>query len=507
MKILKYIKIATIGLLVTTSACSLQEDPISEFSEVILGSSDETGDRIKYKTRAEVLSLHENLYNTLKDRQEHWYLDLLLIGDAHADNAYGGTTGSEVIPHENNSLDGGNSVLARDWDRYLSDIAKANAIIVNIDSVPDPAFAQSERRQWKAEAKIFRAMIMFDMVRIWGNIPVITDVAGDITAENIEEVYPLYFPEQKTADEAYAQIINDLTSAVAYAPNNNASDKTRLSKSVARALLAKVYAEKSVQDYDKVIAYADSVVSDGFSLVQDFSDLFGMNEDGNNVKMRNTSESILEIQYFTGGGNWVTWMFGRDLLNYDTQFSWAKWVTPSRDLIAAYNAEGDQVRKNETIVFYETSWSNYYPSNEYAFMYKLRSANSSIIKLRLADILLLKAEALAMKGGSHLAEAADIVNQIRERAGIDELSQSVKGSQSEMINAVLKERRLELAFEGQRFFDLIRYGKLQEVMNGLNQRDSGRLPQVKSFDENSELLPIPQTILDNNSNLVQNPGY
>jgi len=195
------------------------------------------------------------------------------------------------------------------------------------------------------------------------------------------------------------------------------------------------------------------------------------------------------------------------LLNYDTQFSWAKWVTPSRDLIAAFDAENDQIRKNETIVYYETEWSNYYPSTSYPFMYKLRSANSSIIRLRLADILLLKAEALAMKGSTHLDQAATIVNQIRNRAGLDELSSSVKGSQSEMINAVLKERRLELAFEGQRWFDLVRFGKLQEVMNDLNQRDSGRLPLLKPFDENSELLPIPQTVLDNNSNLIQNPGY
>lgn len=507
MKLINYIKVITIGLLVATSSCSLHKDPLSEFSEVILGSNDDEGERIKYKTRAEVLSLHENLYNTLKERQEHWYLDLLLLAETRADNAYAGTDGAEVVPHENNSLDGGNSVLARDWDRYLSDVAKANAIICNIDSVPDAAFAQAERRQWKAEAKIFRALIMFDMVRIWGNIPVIVQEAGDITAENIEEVYPLYFPEQKTANEAYAQIINDLTSAIPYAPNNDVNDKTKLSKSVARALLAKVYAEKAVQDHDKVIAYADSVIADGFSLVEDYSDLFGLNSDGNDVKMRNTSESILEIQYFSGGGNWVSWMFGRDLLNYDTNFSWAKWVTPSRDLIAAYNSENDQIRKNESIVYYVASWANYYPASNYPFMYKLRSANNSIIKIRLADILLLKAEALAMKGGTHLAEAANIVNQIRARVELEELSAAVKGSQSEMIDAVLKERRLELAFEGQRFFDLVRYGKLQEVMNSINQRDSGRLPQVNPFDSNSELFPIPQIILDANANLVQNPGY
>jgi hypothetical protein len=502
------LQIVILGLLAFTSACSLDEDPISEFSEVIIGSTDDSGDRIRYKNRSEALTAYEGLYNTLKDRQEHWYLDYLLLSEVRSDNAYAGTTGSEVLPVENNSLDGGNSVVNRDWNSYLADIAKANVLINNLDSVPDASFTATERRQWKAEAKIFRAMVMLDMVRFWGNIPVITQEAGDITAENIEEVYPSYFPTQKTAEEAYAQIINDLTTAIPFAPANNAANKTKLSKSVARALLSKVYAEKTVQDLDKVIAYADSVVADGFMLVNDLSQLFGMNEEGNDVKARNTSESILEVQYFTGGGNWVTWMFGRDILNYDTQFSWAKWVTPSRDLIAAYDAAGDVTRKNQAIVFYETTWANYYPADNYAFMYKLRSANSSIIKLRLADILLLKAEALVKKGGAaNLTAAADIVDQIRERAQLNGLEASVKGSPDQMLDAVLNERRLELAFEGQRLFDLIRNNQLQEVMNSLNQRDSGRIPQIRAYNEFSELLPIPQTVLDNNPNLVQNPGY
>lgn len=497
-----------LSLLVFNTACSLDEDPISEFSEVVLGSTDDSGDRIRYKNRSEALTAYEGLYNTLKDRQEHWYLDYLLLSEVRSDNAYAGTTGSEVVPVENNSLDGGNSVINRDWNNYLADIAKANVLINNLDSVPDASLSATERRQWKAEAKIFRAMILLDMVRFWGNIPVITQEAGDITAENIEEVYPSYFPNQKSAEDAYAQIIHDLTTAIPYAPTNNASNKTKLSKSVARALLSKVYAEKTVQDLDKVIAYADSVVADGFSLVDDLSMLFGMNEEGTDVKARNTSESILEIQYFTGGGNWVTWMFGRDLLNYDTQFEWAKWITPSRDLIAAYDAEGDAIRKNQAIVYYQTTWANYYPSDNYAFMYKLRSANSSIIKLRLADILLLKAEALVKKGGSaNLGAAADIVDQIRQRAQLDGLEASVKASPEQMLDAVLNERRLELAFEGQRLFDLIRNNKLQEVMNSLNQRDSGRIPQIRAYNDFSELLPIPQTVLDNNPNLVQNPGY
>ncbi|MCA1745939.1 MAG: RagB/SusD family nutrient uptake outer membrane protein, partial [Bacteroidales bacterium] len=105
------LQIVILGLLAFTSACSLDEDPISEFSEVVVGSTDDSGDRIRYKNRSEALTAYEGLYNTLKDRQEHWYLDYLLLSEVRSDNAYAGTTGSEVLPVENNSLDGGNSVV------------------------------------------------------------------------------------------------------------------------------------------------------------------------------------------------------------------------------------------------------------------------------------------------------------------------------------------------------------------------------------------------------------
>ena len=198
-------------------------------------------------------------------------------------------------------------------------------------------------------------------------------------------------------------------------------------------------------------------------------------------------------------------MFGKDVLNPTFWFDWAKWVTPSRDLIRAFQDEKDEVRFNQSIVYYSCSWSNYYPSNEYPFMYKTRSKANTIIKLRLADILLLKAEALANKGD--LQGALGIVNTIRERAKLNDIDNSYTSSKEKMLDAILKERRLELAFEGQRWFDLIRFGKMQEVMNAVFGKDSGRLPQKKPFTKNSELLPIPKMVLDNNGNLKQNPGY
>lgn len=487
------------------NACSLVYNPIDTFSDVTEGFV-EGENEVVFANKAAVESHMETIYRQIRDRQEHWYLDLLLIADAHSDNAYGGTTGAEVVPFENNTVDGANSVITRDWTQYLVDVARANRLLENIDEVSDASLTENERKRFKAEAKIFRGMIYFEMVRLWGSVPLITTEAEDITAENIDEIYGDYFPEQATEEEVYRQIEQDLLEAIPDAVNNNPANKTLFSKSVARALLAKVYAEKPIRDYAKVIQYADELAADGFDLVADFSDLFGTNAANNDAKARNTVESILEGQFFPGSGNWVTWMFGRDLSNWNSNFTWAKWVTPSRDLIRAYQAAGDEVRFNESIVYYETTWSNYYPASNYPFMYKLRSAFNSIIRLRYADILLLKAEALIM-GGSDLEAAAEIIDRIRLRAGLPRLASNVRGNRDAMVDALLNERRLELAFEGQRWFDLVRLDKVEDVMNAVYARDSGRRPLVYPFDANSYRLPIPQSAIDQNPNLIQNPGY
>lgn len=489
------------------ASCSLDKDPLDSYSDVTEGVNQE-GDRVVFRDRAAVESHLQTLYNQMRDRQEHWYLDLLLLSESHADNAYAGTTGAEVLPFESNAIEGSNSVMERDWNRYMEDIARANLLIVYVDSVNDNSLTTSLRNQYKAEAKIFRAMIMFDMVRIWGDIPIVTNVAGDISSETIEEVYDDYFPDQKTELEAYEQIEKDLLDAVADAPSNNPNDKTKFSQSVAKALLAKVYAEKPLRDYDKVIHYVDALAADGLALESDFSNLFGVIEGTADAKKRNSVETILEAQFHSGNGNWVTWMLGRDLSNYDNSFTWAKWVTPSRDLIHAFQTENDDIRFSESIVYYTTTWSNYYPSNAYPFMYKTRSAYSSIIKLRYADLLLLKAEALIQKDGGSLSEAASIIDRIRDRVELPRLTGAVKANKEALLEAYLKERRLELAFEGERWFDLVRLNRVEKVMNAVYDRDTGRMDQVYPYTENSYRLPIPQAIIDQNpEGIQQNVGY
>lgn len=506
----QYHNIKTLALsglaMMALASCSLDYEPISQPSEITQGSqTSESTAVLKDKDAAD--KQLKALYELFRSRQEHAHLDYLLIGDSHSDNAYAGTTGAEVVPYETNSIDASNTVLGRDWSRYLADIAQANVLICGVEQLKESGqISEAEYHSYKAQGEIFRALMMFRMARLWGSFPVITSIAETITSDNIEEVFPTYYPPRKTKEECYQQIIADLTDAEQYAPDNDNSDRTKLSKTVAQAMLAKVYAEKPVQDYDKVIEYADKVIkTPGVALEDDFETLWGYDEDKKDCMKRNTKEGILEVHWTTGNGNWETWMYGRQLDNWDYYFTWAKWITPSRDLINAFDKEGDEVRKNQTIVYYACDWSNYYPASNYPFMYKLRSGYSNEYWIRLADIILMKAEAEAYKG--NLSESANLVNQIRKRAKLKDVTSSQTSSKEAMIETVLKERRLELALEGERWFDLCRNGKVEEYLNGIDNRDSGRIKQQKQFDANSYLLPLPQTALDENNNLQQNPGY
>ena len=102
---------------------------------------------------------------------------------------------------------------------------------------------------------------------------------------------------------------------------------------------------------------------------------------------------------------------------------------------------------------------------------------------------------------------SDIIDRIRNRAGLGKLPQSTRSSKEALLQAYMDERRMELAFEGQRWYDLCRLNKVEEVMNAVYAKDSGRHAQENLFNENSYLLAIPQGAIDQNENLIQNPGY
>ena len=170
-------------------------------------------------------------------------------------------------------------------------------------------------------------------------------------------------------------------------------------------------------------------------------------------------------------------------------------------------------RKNASVVCDECGWSYHYPSDEYAFMHKFPTNVTPVYLMRLAEIRLLHAEALANTddpGG-----AADIVDEIRGRAGIGKLTAAQRASADLMREAVLHERRLELAMEGFRWFDLMRYGddysKLFEICDGVNIKGSASYDSYfqtrRAMNDNRVLMPVPTSVLEDNTNIEQNLGY
>ena len=456
-KILSIISIAVAAA--ALNSCDLDLYSPTSFNK---GNIEEHGEsEVQYSTRSDMEGLRNSMYNSwLKGIQEMGLEDWLVYSETRADNAYCGTTTAEIMALEANTQDGSNKNVTRDWDWYQTQVSNANNIICNIDEIRnmDPTLTQDECNQWKAEALIWRAFSFFRLTQLWGDAPMVLEIPPAITVENVEEYYHLYYPDRVPRDEVYARLVEDLTWAAQYAPDVDKSNKMLLSKAFAKGLLARVYAEKPIRDWNKVAQYCSEVEAMGFELEKNYDDLWGYDDTD---AYRNSKESIFEVQWSRSSGNWVYMMYHRNAYNPDDSYSWAKWTTPSRDLIAAYQAEGDEVRLNTSVVWDTCGWSNYYPSDNYAFMHKVRTNASSIILMRLAEIYLLHAEALACTG--KIADAIQYVNRVRSRVGLK--SVSAPSSEGEAIDIILKERRLELAFEGFRFFDLARHDRIIDVHN------------------------------------------
>jgi hypothetical protein len=268
---------------------------------------------------------------------------------------------------------------------------------------------------------------------------------------------------------------------VAYGPT-----KMRGTKAAAHAVLAKVYASIEPHDWSKVNEHCDAVIASGFSLLPAYESLW----DGNH---ENSSEAIFELDCtnWNTGGNWGSSMFvGTD---------WKKFNTPTHDLVDAFDAAGDVVRKKSSIKFQKiSSWTDaYWDINNFPFCNKMRNTTGSQnqIFIRLADIYLLKAEALTELGQlDGTSGPAYYVNLVRSRVG---LPATTAVTTDDMRAAIALERRLELAFEGHRWYDLKRTGKAISTMTALGY----------NLTENKLLWPIPQGERDKNVNLTQNPGY
>ena len=462
----------------------------TKFLELDPISSSTTGN--SYRTPADIEAALIAVYSSLHNEYYTW--DNVLLGDVRSDNCYAGPPDDvDIYAYDMLTIGVNNSRMFNNWrDLYLG-ISRANLVLLKINDIS--GLDADRKQEIIAEAKFLRGFFYFDLVKQYGGVPLMTKTGSADPAE-------IQIPRNST-QEVYSFIISDLEDAIASLPVSFSNDKGRVTLGAANALLAKVWAQSPTKDYAKTIQYCDAVINGGYSLVSNFETLF----DGGSY---NNSESIFEAQYLGGTpqGNWGPQLFLPPTISGD---NWRKYATPSINLIDAFIAEGDTKRLNASVIMENPGWVDEYwspsASNNVAFAYKQKNADGwnsgdQFYFLRLADIILLKAEAMANLGQGDKGRA--LLNQIRNRAGLANST----ATDVELANAILNERRLELALESQRWDDLVRNGKIVSTMNNLKELNKITNEYVDyNMTDNKILLPIPLQEIDRNPALKQNPGY
>ncbi|MCC6288306.1 MAG: RagB/SusD family nutrient uptake outer membrane protein [Chitinophagaceae bacterium] len=477
-----------------------------------------------YSTANDIENALSGCYNAFYG-SDYYQWENVMLSDVRSDNAYpGGNNEESFYDYDRFILPATNTHSYAHWKMFYGAIARCNILLTKIAEVTDAALTEERRKQIIGEASFLRAFHYYQLVKLYGGVPIELE---SNTADPEKTRKP-----RSTEKEVYDQIVKDLETALENLPDhfNGASGsglentpsvtKVRATKGAANALLAKVWAQRSDRDYSKVLQYCDAVINspEGYQLMSSYADVFDGDHDFN-------AESILEIPY-KEGTSVACWGVQLFLAPED---GWQKYGVPSKDLVNAYDVAGDTKRKDANILFLTKdangdpiSWAdeNWNPCQDpdtpIPFNYKQKhpagwSSGDDFYLLRLADIILLKAEAQNETGSP--ADAATTLNIVRTRAGLAAIPGT---SQAQMKEAILLERRLELAFEGHRWDDLVRAGVATTVMQALNEYtytcgDGVQGPPVKMdyshCTQQRWILPIPQVEIDANPNLTQNPGY
>lgn len=380
------------------------------------------------------------------------------------------------------------------WYTHYKTITIANIAIERIPLIDmDPTL----RTRLINEAKFLRGMLYFDMVRMFGSIPLV-----------LKETEPL-LPTIASVDDIYTQIISDLTAAedlpLNYPPGNG---RGRATSGAAKAMLAKVYLTRG--DYTNCAAKCKEVINSGeYALWDDFADVFKLSSRGG-------KEAIFSVGFGDAGGAIIFWEVGQfnvRLLPPDLSVEGVEnsqgWQVPTQELYDSYDP--NDRRKEVTFI---TQVNNPDGSvkiiKPYIQKYWDRvaepkgngSANDYPV-LRYADVLLMLAEASNELG--NMDDAYKYINMVRKRARFDgtverdALPDYTDLTKEEFRAAVLQERRWEFVAEGQRWFDLVRTGTLEKLVPVAKP---GITPAPKNY-----LFPIPQREIDLNTNLNQNDGY
>lgn len=352
-----------------------------------------------------------------------------------------------------------NSRVSELWAAIYRTINISNNIIAAVPTINDITFSQAERNQRRGEAFFLRAYSYFDLVRLWGNVPLQntpTKTASD--ADGIGNSTPA---------QVYQQVKRDLDSAEALLPAT--INRNRANQYTAKALKARLFLY--LKDWDNAEAAATEVInSNGFALGATYGQFFAS---------KNTNESIFEIDYTVNNANsWASNWFASNITGGKREF------LPTDDFIALVN--NPNIGGNRSSLLLTVSGVTYGNMN-----FKIATGEDQVYAIRLAELYLIRAEARVEKAIPDIAGALQDLNKIRTRANVPVIT--TVADKNELVGKILLERRIELAYESHRWFDLIRKGKAQSVL-GIT-------------DVNKLLLPIPKQQLLVNPALVQNPGY
>lgn len=387
-----------------------------------------------------------------------------------------------------------NNGLQEIWYTHYKAITIANIAIERIPLIQmDPTL----RTRLVNEAKFLRGMLYFDMVRMFGNIPLV-----------LKENEPLT-PGIVTADEIYAQIITDLTDAEDlpqnYPPGNG---RGRATKGAAKAMLAKVYLTRGA--YDLCAQKCQEVIAlNEYALWDDFADVFKLSSRGG-------KEAIFSVGFGDANGAIIFWEVGQFLvrllpteLSVEGVENSQGWQVPTQNLYDSYDPN-DRRREVTFITEINNPDGSVSTIRPYIQKYWDRAAEpkgngtaNDYPVIRYADVLLMLAEASNELG--NMSDAYKYINMVRKRARFDgQVERDVLPDYTDLTQeafraAVLQERRWEFVAEGHRWFDLVRTGKLETLVPIAKP---GIVPQSKHY-----LFPVPQREMDLNPNLVQNTGY
>ncbi len=484
-----------------------------------------------YKTQEDmdqaVLSAYGNLrllYN----------VTFIRLGEIRSDNTtyswLGGNPVHELgIDNFSNQLLPENTHPTSCWNNAYKVINHCNIVIGRVDNA---GFRdESLRNQYRAEARFIRALMYFWLNRVFGGEALNGELLGVIKVDREITAAESYDLLRAPLRDIYDLIIEDLKYAEEHLPvSYSNAQKGRVARAGATALLGKVYATMAGypmnggnEYYQLAMAKLREVINNpSYGLVPSYKDLF-------DVKQKNSRESLFEIQYkkgTTGGATGSPWNNA-----FAPRFSNTEVVVigdrggenaPTQDMSDAYET-GDPRKYVSMRDGWINASTNKWEGDKYVCKYYDVATSGSDndnnwIELRLADVYLLYAEALVRTGGDK-SEALLYVNKIRQRARQTPGDPSVTpGSgllrdwtpadfpgDEELLLAIEKERRVELAFENHRWFDLVRTRRAREVMIA-EQLADGYEPFA--WKDEFMIYPIPLTVMQSNpGRIIQNKGY